>query len=132
MRLFILLLSLLSIATSLSAQVRPVQFTAKKELPVIGNTTQTIAIRVKDFTDVTTTQFTLQWPASVFEFSSVSNYGLPNLDLTHFNIALAATGKLTFSWDDVTTQGLSLTDDTVIFRGIFQTSGSFRLFPKPQ
>jgi hypothetical protein len=82
-----------------------------------------VAIRVKDFTDVTTTQFTLQWPASVFEFSSVTNYGLPNLDPTHFNIALAATGKLTFSWDDVTTQGLSLNDDTVIFKINFQVRG---------
>jgi len=123
-RTIILLLSLLSIGSSLSAQVRPVQFTAKKELPVMGSTTQTVAIRVRDFTDVTTTQFTLQWPASVFELTSVSDFGLPNLDLTHFNVALAATGKLTFSWDNPSTLGLSLNDDTVIFKINYNVRGA--------
>jgi hypothetical protein len=109
-------MSLLCVGASLLAQVRPVQFTAQKELPVVGSTTQTVAIRVSDFTDVTTAQFTLQWPATVFELTSVSNFGLPNLDITHFNTALATTGKLTFSWDDATTNGLTVTDNTVIFK----------------
>ncbi len=106
------------------AQNKPVQFTARKEKPVLGATTQTVAIRVTDFTDVTTVQFTLQWPVSVFQLSSVSDFGLPGLDPGHFNTTLAATGKLTFSWDDLTTKGQSLSDGTVIFKINFNLTGT--------
>ncbi|MES2732627.1 MAG: cohesin domain-containing protein [Bacteroidota bacterium] len=123
-RKIILVFTLLVVCSGVYAQTKPVQFTAKKELPVLGSTTQTVAIRVTDFTNVTTTQFTLQWPATAFQFASLSDFGLPGLDITHFNTTLAATGKLTFSWDDASTNGLTVIDGTVIFKIKFTVIGS--------
>ena len=106
----------------LRAQGNPVQFTAKKEKPVVG-TVQTVAIRATDFTDVTTVQFTLQWPSATFQFTSVGDFGAGlNLDATHFNTTLAASGKLTFSWDDPTTRGFPRSD-VVLFKINFNVLG---------
>ncbi|MBC7920055.1 MAG: hypothetical protein H7Z75_03100 [Ferruginibacter sp.] len=123
MKKILLFLPLCFAFPQLRAQGNPVQFTAKKEKSVVG-TVQTVAIRVADFTGVTTVQFTLQWPSATFQFTSVSDFGLPDLDATHFNTTLATSGKLTFSWDDVTTQGSPpLSPDAVLFRINFNVLG---------
>lgn len=86
--------------------------------------TVTSQVRVLGFTNVTSSQFTLQWDPAVIRFQSIGNYGLPDLGTGNFGTTLTNNGKLTFSWDDPTVAGVSRANGTVIFTVSFLVVGA--------
>lgn len=83
-----------------------------------------VPIRVKDFIEMISLQGTLEWDTSVVAFDSVEQFGLPNLFPTSFGTTFSAGGKLTYSWDDPSLQGVTLADSAIIFALRFDIIGS--------
>lgn len=88
-----------------------------------------IDVTVKDVTDILSMDFSLEWDASVLDFERVEGFGLPNLDGTNFDAALAGEGKLGVSWFFAncapSVPGLTIADGTVIFRLCFRAIGGY-------
>ena len=74
-----------------------------------------VPVRVRNFVDLIGLQGTVEWDISVASFDTILNLGLPNLGLSNFGLGQTGSGRLTFSWDDPTFNGVTVADSTVIF-----------------
>jgi len=76
-----------------------------------------IPVRVKNFLNLVSLQFTFSFDAQRLGFLNVSNFGPSNISLsaTNFGTSLTSSGKLIFSWFDNDLSGESLPDSTVLF-----------------
>ena len=83
-----------------------------------------VHVTVSDFNRVTTAQGTLAWDPAVLRFVRTEQYGLDGLGSANFGKNLATVGKLSFSWDDPTVQGVTVADGTAIFALHFDVIGS--------
>ena len=91
-----------------------------------------VDVTTKDFTDILTMQFSINWDPALLEFSSVDNFGLPNMDITNFDI-VQANGTLAFTWEavdgidcnDPNSIGINVPDGSVLFRLCFIARGSY-------
>ncbi len=116
-RVWIIGLALIGLSlASPQAVAQPPTFSAVPQPPT-HPTERRLDVRVQAFGQVTTSQFSMQWPADVATFQSVTAFGLPGLSAANFHTA--APGVLTFSWDDATLQGISLPDGAVLFTLVF-------------
>ena len=86
---------------------------------VLGNATipsesiGTIDVSVMDFTDITKTQYSINWNTDELEFSGITNINTTNgLNLSEANLDISdvANGNLVFSWEDPNGQGMTLPD----------------------
>ncbi len=84
----------------------------------------TMPIMVAGFSNVISVQFTLLWNPAVLQYTGTGDYGLGGLASGNFGTGLTNQGKLTFSWDDPTSQGVNLADGTTIFSVQFNAVGS--------
>ncbi|MDX1941008.1 MAG: cohesin domain-containing protein, partial [Saprospiraceae bacterium] len=88
-----------------------------------------VDITVKDFTDIISMEFSLQWDASVIDFEGVQGFGLPNFNGTNFNTSLAGDGKLSINWlfaqCGANATGLTLNDGSTIFQLCFRAIGGY-------
>ena len=98
---------------------------------VASGNSANVSVKVTGFTQATSAQFTLQWDPTVLQFLGLGNYGLPGLadgnfgtTLTESGISLTGNGTLTFSWEDPSGLGATLTDDSVIFTIQFKAIGA--------
>jgi gliding motility-associated-like protein len=73
-----------------------------------------IDIAVKNFTNIETFQYTMEWDAALFQFVSISNRKLLP-DSANLGTNLVAAGSLTFSWASAASLA-TLPDGTVIYR----------------
>ncbi|MBK8566140.1 MAG: hypothetical protein IPN76_23060 [Saprospiraceae bacterium] len=53
---------------------------------------------VSNFENITSMQFTMEWPASQLEYQGTGNFELPFLSASNFGISQSGNGKLTLSW----------------------------------
>ena len=76
-----------------------------------------LPIRVKNFNDLTSLQFTYGWDKSRFKFDSLINLNNSplNLSLGNFGTSLSDSGKLMFSWYDSDLIGKTLKDSSILF-----------------
>ena len=81
-------------------------------------------VTVQDFTDVASMQFSINWNPSILQFDEVRNFnpGLPGLGTDAFN--QPTPGKLTFSWFEATSLGITLPDSASIFEICFDVIGA--------
>lgn len=88
-----------------------------------------VDITVKDFTDILSMEFSLQWNANAIEFEGVQGFGLPGFSGTNFNLSQAADGKLSIDWEigacNSGQSGITLPDGSVIFRLCFRAVGGY-------
>ncbi|MBK7872256.1 MAG: gliding motility-associated C-terminal domain-containing protein [Saprospiraceae bacterium] len=88
-----------------------------------------VDITVKDFTDIISMEFSLQWDASVIDFEGVQGFGLPNFNGTNFNTSLAGDGKLSIDWlfaqCSPNATGLTVPDGSTIFQLCFRAIGGY-------
>jgi len=82
----------------------------------------TVAFTVSDFTEVTTFQFTIEWNPAVIQFSSIGDFGLPDLASNDFTVS-ETPGKLWVSWEDEDLMGETLADESLIFHVNFMPVG---------
>lgn len=80
-----------------------------------------IPIRVKNFKDVITLQFSLKWDETVLKPLSVNDLNLPYLRSDNFGLK---TNRMTFGWLDESLKGQTIADGTVIFTVRFEIIGA--------
>jgi len=84
----------------------------------------TARMTVGGFAQVTSVQFTLQWDPTVLRYIGTGGFGLPGLGAGNFGTTLTNSGKLTFSWDDLSESGVTVADGTIIFTVSYVVTGS--------
>ncbi len=87
------------------------------------NSEACVAVTAKDFKDILSMQYTMQWDPKVLEFKEVRNHGLPGMKENNFSTHLTKEGKLTFSWYDPRLVGLTKADGVKLYDVCFETVG---------
>ena len=82
------------------------------------------SVRVDNFTDILTAQFTLAWNPAIVKFDSLNNLNLPGLSKNNFGLSKISQGILSFSWFDGNASGKSLPDGSVLFGVCFTAVGA--------
>jgi gliding motility-associated-like protein len=113
-RLYTLLIVVLGLLSTQNLIAQVTFYTSPSSVtPAVGDVVG-IDIAVKNFTNIETFQYTMEWDASLFQFVSITNKtNLPdngNLQTNLFN-----SGALTFSWNSASALA-TLPDGTVIYR----------------
>jgi gliding motility-associated-like protein len=94
---------------------------------VSGNLDEVVCmdIKVVNFTQITSTQYSLNWDVNVAEYDHVEFPGtLPGLTNSNFDFTNTNVGILTLSWNAGTPGGVTLADSAVIFRVCFKIVGN--------
>ncbi len=73
---------------------------------------------------LTTAQFTLAWNPAILRFAQVTEFGLPGFDEDAFGGRRVADGRLSFAWDDPSTDGVNVEEGMVLFAAEFDVLGS--------
>ncbi|HHG83235.1 MAG TPA: hypothetical protein ENJ82_00670, partial [Bacteroidetes bacterium] len=83
-----------------------------------------VPIRVRNFIDIIGAQGSIQWNTAIATYDTVFQFGLPGMSPPNFGTSQIAAGRLAFSWDDATLQGVTVPDSTVIFGIRFNVIGN--------
>jgi hypothetical protein len=85
-----------------------------------------VPVTVTGFNLVETVQFTIGWDPSILEYRGVSKFGLNGMTESSFaaNSQSGRTNKLSFSWDDSTLAGVTLTNGSALFNLNFKVVGN--------
>jgi hypothetical protein len=88
-----------------------------------------VPIRVENFNDITSLQFTFRWNPQVLSYQGVFNFGLPMLGAANFGASFANTqnGILTMSWTSGSPVGVSLPDGSsivTVFLNLYGAAGT--------
>jgi len=84
-----------------------------------------VTMRAKYFTDLITVKGSLQFDPLVASFMNVEAFGLPGMSqAVNFNVANAASGVISFTWDDGTLLGVSLANGDSLFKIRFNLVGN--------
>ncbi|NJK83103.1 MAG: hypothetical protein HC912_04070 [Saprospiraceae bacterium] len=82
-----------------------------------------IPIEVRNFNDLTTVQFSLNWNPSIFKFEGINPTGnLAGLTAGSFDLSLSDIGVLGINWQDTT--GVTLPDGTAILELCLRAVGN--------
>ena len=101
----------------------PVTFTVGSASGLPG-TDVLVPVRVSNFTDIRTFQFSFHWNTGVVTFLNVEQFGLSGLSVGNFGTINTNAGRLTVSWDDTSGGTVTLPDATAIFFVKFKCSGA--------
>jgi hypothetical protein len=91
-----------------------------------------VPVRATAFRHLLTMQGSVNWNAADLRFDSISGYGPASMGMNvgNFGTAQSSNGRLTFSWNDPSSNGLTLADSTTIFILRFTVLGtSIRSIP---
>jgi hypothetical protein len=85
-----------------------------------------VPVRATTFRHLLTLQGSVNWSASDLRFDSIASYGATALkmDIANFGVSQTSNGKLTFSWNDANSTGLTLADTAVLFTMRFTVLGN--------
>ncbi|MFZ4399677.1 MAG: PKD domain-containing protein [Bacteroidales bacterium] len=83
-----------------------------------------VPVRVNNFHNMISAQGTINFNPSVATFASISQFGLPAMNMGNFGITQISSGKLVFSWSDANLAGVNLADSTIIFSIKFNIIGT--------
>ncbi len=88
-------------------------------------TTADVAIKVKDFVDLQSLQFSVRWDTARLKYASIIDYGATALSNSASNFGTSAinAGKLTYTWSDATALSQTLADSSTLFMIRFQLKG---------
>ncbi|MEM6696940.1 MAG: cohesin domain-containing protein [Bacteroidota bacterium] len=81
-----------------------------------------IPVRVSNFEDMQTLQFSMAYDAALLDFAQVQNFGLP--DLGSGNFGTNTDGEVSFSWSNMGGDATSLGNNTRIFDICFDLVGT--------
>ena len=83
----------------------------------------TVPVRVCNFIQLISAQGTIQFDPAVATFVSVQDYGISGMNASCFGTSQVGSGKLTFSWADLSLVGYTLPDSAILFSVTFQLAG---------
>ena len=88
--------------------------------------TVTVPVTVSGFASKLSMQFSLQWDQTVLRYSGISGLGLPEADLTDFNVTQVRVdaGQLSMAWVTRTGSAQSVADGTVVVNVAFDVIGA--------
>lgn len=112
---------------------QPTYCFSPEQVEVEENETVCLDLRVKDFTDIISTQFTITFDPGVLQFDTITNFNpaVPGLDIADFGTTTAGLGYITFIWSDGqpcqnALIGVTLIpDNQVLFRLCFIATGDY-------
>jgi hypothetical protein len=85
-----------------------------------------VPVKATAFRHMLTMQGSVNWNAADLRLDSISGFGPASLgmDVANFGLTQATNGRITFSWNDPSGNGLSLVDSTTIFTLRFTALGT--------
>ena len=103
---------------SLSAQSTTVYITPNQT--IVGDQVR-VDFPVEDFDQIVCLQYTMNYDPTILQFDNVGNINLPDLSETSFG--MPAPGKITFSWLDLSTLGVTRANGESIYSVFFSMAG---------
>ncbi len=91
-------------------------------------------VTVRDFTDILTSEFLIEWDSSVLAYQEIRNLNanITSLDLTDFDVSRVLNGEITVAWDDEapncgtqSASGITLPDGELLFQVCFTVQGQY-------
>lgn len=94
------------------------------DLVIIANSTNAacggsfgVDFTTLNFETVAGIQFTVNWDANLYQFTSVSNFNLPlGINISNFGVDSVGVGFITFAWTSSDLNGLSANNNDTLFR----------------
>jgi hypothetical protein len=94
------------------------------DLVIIANSTNAacgssfgVDFTTLNFETVAGIQFTVNWDASLFQFTSVSNFNLPlGINISNFGVDSVGVGFITFAWTSSDLNGVNANNNDTLFR----------------
>jgi len=114
---FVLLLFFMNFTWSQSPEVSINKMFAERGSSVFSE------VKVSHFNKIVGLQFSLSWDPKVIGFKGVSGFGMDLNPAVNFGIQEINEGHLIFSWYDATLNGITLTDETTLFKIEFEVTG---------
>jgi hypothetical protein len=124
MKRLISTLTVLVFLALVSLQAQDVILTA---MPVVAEENQTVSvdIQVQNWNVVAGAQWSMHWNPSIIDFKEVTNFALPGSAEGSFGTPpVTDANTLTFSWFDESVQGVTLSNNSVLFTVVFDVVGS--------
>lgn len=105
-----------NIGNNNSAQCSPLSLIASKVNGQCGNIVE-FPVRVAGFRNILSMQGSINWSPTDLRFESISSFGDPILamNISNFGTTQISQGRLAFSWNDISSSGVTLPDTTTIF-----------------
>ena len=94
------------------------------DLTAAKGETVCVEVKAKDFNEILSMQYSMNWDSNVLKFKEVRGFGLNGMSIQSFGAHLTAQGKLTFSWYDPALRGFSKPDGTRLYEVCFEAIGS--------
>lgn len=117
-------------AASASQPVAGTPASGKQELmfvladqTVAKGDTLCLDVQVRDFTNILSMQYSMNWDPKVLKFLRIDGFNLKDLSQNNFGLNRTAQGSMGTSWFDYAVQGISIPDGTAIYRVCFQVAG---------
>ncbi len=89
----------------------------------ITGTEIVIPIKVRDFVDIATAQFSVNWVPDVVSYVATEDYAFNSISDSRFATNLVGEGKLTFSWFAANVESQTLNDNDTLFSIRFNLNG---------
>ncbi len=115
---YILAFTFILLGISLNAQTDTVYIIPDQT--IVGNQVR-VDFPVQQFEGIVCLQYTMNYDPNILQFDDIGNLNLPNLNENSFG--QPAPGKITFSWLDFSTMGVSRADGESIYSVFFSMAG---------
>ena len=106
--------------TPKSTMSSDVLFLAGKNTNIEKGKVGCMDIYVKNFNKIVSTQYSVNWNPKELKFKELKDFKLKDLSTNNFGKQLADKGKLTLSWFDQNVKGISLPEETPIYKICFE------------
>lgn len=80
-------------------------------------------IAVRDFNNILSMQYSMNWNPKALKFLKVDGLKLKDLSLNNFGLNRTDQGKMGTAWFDLAVQGITLPDNTPIYKVCFAAIG---------
>jgi len=97
-----------------------VLFVAGKNTKIEKGKTGCMDIYVKNFNKIVSTQYSINWNPKELKFIELKDFELKDLSTNNFGKQLATKGKLTLSWYDQNVRGITIPEETTIYKVCFE------------
>lgn len=82
-----------------------------------------VDVSTRDFNNIVSMQYTMQWDKKVLKYKGVQAFGLPGMSKGNFGERLIEKGKLTFSWYDFNVRGVTVPSGSVLYQVCYDVIG---------
>lgn len=83
-----------------------------------------VEVKAKDFEQILSMQYSMNWNPKVLKFKEVRNFNISGMSIQSFGTHITSKGMLTFSWYDPALRGFSKPDGTELYEVCFEAIGN--------